>query len=158
MGCCSLLAIQEIKSADAQNRSDLDYGASADQPDIAKNGCGYQLLLPIEQTTALMQWQQEADGGKRDWAFDDPHRVASDALSRLAKIDKASLTGMRVTREAQGRKVYEWKAGKTAAYMIVVSRPYWLSFYSNDQKRVAWVPLAAYESSCRGKNSVTRLK
>jgi hypothetical protein len=159
MGCCTLLAIQEIKSADTENRTELDYGASADQPDITKRGCGYRFLLPIEQTAALMQWQQEADSGKRNWAFDDPQRVASEALTALAKIDAASLTSIRLTHESQGRKVYEWKAdGKLDTYMVVVSRPYWLSFYSHDPKRVAWVPVAAYESSCRGKNAVTRIK
>jgi len=158
MGCCTLLAIQEIKSADTENRSGLDYGAAAEQPNIEKVGCGYSDLLPIEPTGAL-QWQQEADSGKRDWAFYDPQRVASDTLTTLTKIDSASLTNMRLTHETQGRKVYEWKAaGKRETYMVVVSRPYWLSFHSHDPKRVAWTAIAAYESSCRGKNSVTRLK
>ena len=40
MGCCSLLAIQEVKSVDAQSRDDLDYGASNDQPNIAKLDAG----------------------------------------------------------------------------------------------------------------------
>jgi hypothetical protein len=33
MGCCSLFAIQEVKSVDPQDRDDLDYGASYDQLD-----------------------------------------------------------------------------------------------------------------------------
>jgi hypothetical protein len=37
---------------------------------------------------------------------------------------------------------------KKESYMIVVSRPYWLSFYSKDTKKVAWVVVGAYESSC----------
>lgn len=158
MGCCTLLAIQEIKAADTENRSDLDYGASADQPDITEKGCGSRDLLPIEQTAALMQWQQEADSGKRAWAFDDPQQVASDALARLVEIDRALLKSVRLIREAQGRKVYEWRvAGGTETYMVVVSRPYWLSFYSHDPKRVAWAAVAAYKSSCGG-NDVTRLE
>jgi len=32
MGCCSLLAIQQVLSVDPQSREDLDYRASADQP------------------------------------------------------------------------------------------------------------------------------
>jgi hypothetical protein len=47
----------------------------------------------------------------------------------------------------QGRIVYEWKQ-KKASYMAVVSRPYWVSFYSKDPDRVAWIAIAAYESSC----------
>lgn len=36
MGCCSLLAIQEVKSVNPVDRDDLDYGASVDQPDVGK--------------------------------------------------------------------------------------------------------------------------
>jgi hypothetical protein len=32
--------------------------------------------------------------------------------------------------------------------MVVVSRPYWLSFYAHDPSRVAWIAVIAYESSC----------
>jgi len=158
MGCCTLLAIQEIKAADTANDTNLDYGADPDQPDIEKTDCGYRDLLPIDpRTSALMQWQQEADAGMHDWAFDDPKRVASETLTSVAKMDKASPMTMKLTREAQGRKVYELQAGPEA-YMVVVSRPYWLSFYSHDRKRVAWAAIAAYDSSCSGKHSVTRAK
>lgn len=149
-GCCTLFAIQEIKSVDTENHSDLDYAAEPNEPD--KKGCGYRHLLPIEQATALMQWQQEADSGKRDWAFDNPKRVASDALATIAKVNVTLLNKMKLIREAQGRKVYEWKSpGKAETYMVVVSRPYWLLFYSHNSKRVAWVAIAAYGSSCDGK-------
>lgn len=77
MGCCSLLAIQEIKSVDGQDRDDLDYGASADQPDIDKTGCGYRFLTPIQPTSDLIKAQQDADLGGDDWVFDDPRRVRS---------------------------------------------------------------------------------
>lgn len=159
MGCCSMLAIQEIESVDKQDRNDLDYGASPDQPDIEKTECGYRSLLPLERYAALIQSQQEADSGKRAWSFDDPQRVASEALITLTKTDEASLRNMRQTREAQGRKVYDWKApGKSGTYMIVVNRPYWLSFYSHDPNRVAWVILAAHVSSCGKHNAVTRIR
>lgn len=158
-GCCTLFAIQEIKSVDIENNSDLDYGAEPDQPDIDKKGCGYRHLLPIEQTTALMQWQKQVESGKYDWAFDDPQRVALNTLAVLAKVDLALLTNMKLMRETQGRKIYEWKGpGKAGTFMVVVSRPYWLSFYSHDSKRVAWTAIAAYVSSCGGKNGVERLK
>lgn len=32
--------------------------------------------------------------------------------------------------------------------MVVVTRPYLLSFYAKDPTRVAWTMLAAYESPC----------
>src|SRR5215510_3693408 len=80
MGCCSLLAIQEVKSVDPQDRDDLDYGASADQPDIDKTGCGYSDLLPIEPYEDWIKAQQNAEAGQSEWVFNDPQRVASEAL------------------------------------------------------------------------------
>lgn len=140
MGCCSLLTIQEVKSVDGQDRDDLDYGASADQPDIDKTGCGYRFLTPIQPTSDLIKAQQQADQGTDDWVFDDPRRVASSALARCSKTEESSITRLKETRKAQGRFVYEWTpAGKAETYMIVVSRPYLLSFYAHDPKRVAWV-------------------
>ena len=67
----------EVKSADGQNRDDLDYGASADQPDIDKTECGYRFLTPIQPTSDLIKAQQQADQGTDDWVFGDPRRVAS---------------------------------------------------------------------------------
>jgi hypothetical protein len=159
MGCCSLLAIQELKSVDDQDRDDLDYGASADQPDIDKTGCGYRFLTPIQPTSDLIKAQQDADLGGHDWVFDDPQRVASSALARCSNSEESSIVGLKETRKTQGRYVYEWTpAGKAETYMIVVSRPYLLSFYAHDPKRVAWVVAAAYVSSCGKDNSVTRIK
>jgi len=159
MGCCSLLAIQEVKSVDAEDRNDLDYGASADQPDINKAGCGYRFLTPIQPTSDLIKDQQKADLGGDDWVFDDPRQVASNALARCSKSDESGIVGLKEMRRAQGRYVYEWTpAGKSETYMVVVSRPYLLSFYARDPKHVAWVVTAAYLSSCGKDNSVTRIK
>ena len=159
MGCCSLLAIQEIVSASPQDRDDLDYGASADQPEIGKTGCGYSFLTPIQPANDLIHAQQQADLGQTDWAFDDPQRVASKALARFSQIEEPSITGIKEVRKAQGRIVYKWNPpGKVAAYKVVVSRPFWLSLYSRDSKRVAWVVTAAYVSSCDNTNSVTRIR
>ena len=158
MGCCTLLAIQEVKLLDTQNRDDLDYGAGFDQPDIGKVGCGYRFLTPIDATTDSIKAQQEADRGQRDWVFDDPQRVASEAITRFANAEGSSVA-LKETRKAQGRYVYEWKpADKPETYMVVVSRPYLLAFYAHDPKRVTWVVAAAYVSSCRKENAVTRLK
>lgn len=157
MGCCSLLAIQQVVSVDPQDRDDLDYGATADHPNIEEEGCGYTFLTPLESSGALIEAQRKADLGTREWAYNDPQRVATDALAQLLKIDERAITGLSETRRAQGRFVYQWSPrAKGASYMVVVSRPYVLSFYARDPKRVAWVVIAAYKSSCGEDNSVTR--
>ncbi len=159
MGCCSLLAIQEVKSVTAQDRDDLDYGASADQPDLGKVGCGYRELTTIDPTSDLIKAQQRADLSQNDWAFDDPKHVASRAIAQFAHVDEQSIAGLRQTHKAQGRYVYEWSPdGKAETYMVVVSRPYVVSFYARDPKRVAWLVIAAYLSSCAKSNSVTRIQ
>lgn len=157
MGCCSLLAIQEVTSVSPQDRDDLDYGASPDQPNIGKSGCGYRILTPLQPAADLIKTQREAEIAQEDWMFSDPERAGSEAIAKFAKIEPTSVARIKETRKSQGRFVYEWKS-TSETYMIVVSRPYWLSFYANDAKRVSWVVIAAYASSCDGENNVIRLR
>jgi hypothetical protein len=156
MGCCSMLAIQEVKDPDAQWRADLDYGESNEKLDFSQEGCALRMLLPAEQDAALLQAQRDADSGTRDWAFTDPARVAWDALSHTAHVSHDLSAGIKLSHDSQSRKTYEWKSaasspgGNSKSYMVVVSRPYWLSFYAHDSHRVAWVAVIAYEASCSG--------
>jgi hypothetical protein len=146
MGCCSLLAIQDVKDADTQWRADLDYGESNEKLDLPDPDCTLRMLLPDEQNAVLMQAQRDADNGSRSWAFTDPARVAADALEHLAKR-KVTSADLKLARDSAARKAYQW-TGKNRSYTVVVSRPYWLSYYAHDSKRVAWVAVAAYEISC----------
>ena len=149
MGCCSMLAIQEVKDPDTHWRADLDYGESNEKLDFSPS-CTLRMLLPEEQDAALMQAQHDAESGSRDWAFTDPARVASDALSHTAHISADKLAGIQLTRDSPARKTYASRAGNSKSYMVVVSRPYWLSFYAHDPSRVAWVAVIAYEATCTG--------
>lgn len=136
MGCCSLLAIQQVLHVDPHDRDDLDYSGSPDQPDVDKLQCGYQELTPPYSYRSSLEAQQEAEAGERAWAFTDPLRVASDALAELLKVDKRSVAEIKETRKTQGRVVYEWHPDKNPMrYMVVVSRPYWLSFMGATGKR-----------------------
>jgi hypothetical protein len=108
------------------------------------------MLLPEEQDAALLRAQHDADSGSRDWAFTDPARVAADTLAKTAHLGHDA-AAMKLTHDSPARKTYEWKsAGSSKSYMVVVSRPYWLSFYAHDPSRVAWVAVIAYESACSG--------
>jgi hypothetical protein len=157
MGCCSLLAIQQVVSVDPHDREDADYSLSPDQPRIGEVGCGYRLLVHFLQYDDLIQAERSAEAGERNWAFDDPKRVASDALAASLKTDKLPTEEIKQTSSVQGRIVYEWiPDGKDVSYMVVVSRPYWLSFYAKDKMKIAWVVIAAYESSCTNHKAVTR--
>jgi len=151
MGCCSLLAIQQIVAVDPETRTDLDYRSSADEPKIEnKAGCGVRDLLFKHMRGELIDAQRHAEAGEPPFAFDDPDRVGAGSLAALLQVDAGSITHFKRTHEAQGRVSYEWRSrGDTPnSYMVVVSKPYWLSFYAKDPKKVAWVVIAAYESSC----------
>jgi len=151
MDCCSLLAIQQIVAVDPQTRTDLDGRPSADEPKIENRaGCGVRDLLFKHPRAELIDAQRHAEAGEPPFAFDDPDRVGAGSLAALLQVDAGSITHFKRTHEAQGRVSYEWRSrGDTPnSYMVVVSKPYWLSFYAKDPKKVAWVVIAAYESSC----------
>ena len=158
MGCCSLLAIQEVKQVSPQDRDDLDYGASYDQPDLEKAGCGFNFLTPIMPGSELLDAQKQAERDPSTRAFDDPERVASDFLIAQLKLQDSGSLALKQIRKVQSRVVFEWQqASKTEKYMVVVSRPYLLSYYAENPERVAWVVVAAYVSSCGKGNSVSRI-
>ena len=152
MGCCSLLAIQEVKDPDTDWRPDLDYGESGQQLDFSPPGCDLRALLPEEQNPALFEAQHDAESGRREWAFTEPARVAADALTRATHVGPEVVAAMKLTHDSPGRKTFEWiTSGSAKRYMVAVSRPYWLSFYARDPHRVAWVAVVAYETTCSGK-------
>jgi hypothetical protein len=161
MGCCSLLAIQQVRWVSPQDRDDLDYGASYDQPDATKIGCGFRYLTDIYSVADWIAAQHDADQNQQNWAFGDPRQVALTALIQYAHAGARSIAGLKEKRKGQGRRVYEWKntgkAGKKV-YMVVVSRPSLLSFYAQDPLRVVWVVTAAYASSCAEDSSVKRVE
>ena len=149
LGCCSLLAIQEIKDADTTRRNDLDYGESTEKLSLPDPDCTLRMLLPDEQTSTFLQAQHEAESASREWAFTDPARVAAETLSHVAHLKAVSAAGLKLTHDTLARKTYQWSTGHSAkTYTITMSRPYWLSFYARDPHQVAWVPVAAYETTC----------
>jgi ferredoxin-thioredoxin reductase catalytic subunit len=147
MGCCSLLAIEQIVSVEPHTSIELDYGYYSDQPDLEKLGCGnYRFLTELREFENILKAQVLADSAQADWFFTDPQRVATERLAKLLMVDPNSIE-LKQTRKLQGRVIYDWHPrGKRTRYMVVVSRPYWLSFYAKDPKNVAWVVLAAFES------------
>lgn len=151
MGCCSLLAIQQIVSVDAQDRDDLDYGASADDPDTDHNGCGgYQFMTPIFPGNEVIEMQHKADSDAASKTLNEPETAAQEYLASSEKPLDPRLLKLSVSRKTNGRIVYDvLDSSSGARYMIVMSRPYLLSLYARDPKRVAWVPLAAFRlTSC----------
>ena len=145
-GCCSLLAIQQIRDVDSVDRRDVDYDPAPDQPDVSGVGCGYRDLTGSFELSKLIAAQHEAEE-RRPWAFDDPLRVAREAFDRFAVAGTAFT--LAETRRSQGRIVFASapSVGRSIS-MVVVSRPYLVTFYARDPRQTAWIAVAAYESFC----------
>jgi len=145
MGCCSLLVIQQVLAVDPHDRNDLDYESYVDQPDVDKLNCGgYRDLTGVLPYQDMLAAQTNAEGGKEFWAFDDPRRVAIEGLAKLLKVDGTTIA-VKELRKSQGKIIFEWHPKGKKRYMVIITRPYWLSFYSHSQGKVAWVLAAAYE-------------
>ena len=147
MGCCSLLAIQQVVSVEPQSSTELDYGLAPEQPDIKKENCGYEILSDMLDFDPLLKAQRHAEVAQAEWLFTDPKRVGTSSLGKLLSVADDSIE-LKQTRQSQGRVIYEWHPRGEKSYMIVVSRPYWMSSYAKDPNRVAWVVLGAYELFC----------
>ena len=149
MGCCSLLVIQQVLEVDPENRTDVDFRSEPDQPTASKIGCGVKIVLEGASPSKIAA-QRQAEAGPRAWSMDDPARVASDALIGLLNLAPETAINLTQVRKLPGRSIFEWKpGGKKETYTVVVHRPYWLSFYAQDPKKLAWVVMAVYEFSCQ---------
>lgn len=158
MGCCSLLTIQEVVTVDGQGRDDIDYRAGYEQPDIDKTGCGYRDLMSFELFKGIAQRQRDADEKGPGWVFEDPGRVAIHELAILAGLNERIIK-LKQTASAQGHRVYEWRLkSEDRSYMVVVSRPYLATFYARDPKKIAWMPIAAFEAGCNLDNSAVKVR
>lgn len=146
----NILAIERIVEVDLRRSKAFDYTGrlSGDEPDGDHVGCGFTELIDRYPSAEFLKAQEKADRGEDEWTFTDPRRVASDKLAKLLSIDENSIK-LTLKRQAPGRFVYEWRPKKEGDYYVmVVTRPYVLSFYAKDPNRVTWVVRAAYEAGC----------
>jgi len=150
MGCCSLFAIQRVETFEPHTSTDVDYTAVAGW--YESEGCKYGSLsyknhvsinYDDEQAKQAIAEQGLADSGERAWAFTDPQRVAIESLKPFYG-DEVPL--LRKVKSTPARQVFRWRnAGKTVT--IVVTRPYWLSFYAKTSS-VAWISTMIKEADC----------
>ena len=144
MGCCSLFVVEKVLWVDPHDNPNLDYG----HWDEVSPACDYQGL---DGTTESFQLRALERAGNIDsWAFDNPQRVAEDAVRKMVKGDAEAVLrkAPTVTKRAIGRMIYQWHPEKHVYYSFIVSRPYMLSIYSSDPKKIPWVVISAYKSSC----------
>jgi hypothetical protein len=145
MGCCSLFVIQQVLSVDDQRRPDLDYSDTPEQPT-----CYTVQILTMPDTQSLMlDAQRRAEQGVEAYAFTSDHDVAVAAMKSYVKDLKAGDLTLKVKSRNTYRSVYVASVqGSADHYMIVLSRPYWLSLSAADPTKVAWVVLGSYKMPC----------
>jgi hypothetical protein len=146
-GCCTLLAIQQVKDADFKDRPGLD-PYSLPEPLISgfhKMTVTYYFLVPEDVGKFILDSQKSAEDGSRSWAFEDPKRVALDLIESDLHGEPIDPSALRPTAKAVAGSIeYELNlSSMRKKYSITVSRPYWLSFYAHDPNRVAWVVVDA---------------
>jgi hypothetical protein len=142
--CCSLLVIQRVVDVDDRLRPDLDYSNSPEQPDTYPHKDLWAASTPAQNLRDLHR--AEYDSG--EYAFTDRERVAREAIAPYAPAPRVNPESLVMTRKSGNayRAVYMAAAQDSQRqFMIVVNRPYWLSYSAKDPNRVPWVVLAAYE-------------
>jgi hypothetical protein len=80
-------------------------------------------------------------------------------LTRDAKIDPLKLILTKTLSNAYRVNYVGKVRGSKVRYLVVLSKPYWLSFSAADPAKVAWVVLSASETCDKdGPNTVRVLK
>jgi hypothetical protein len=149
LGCCSLFAIDRVVSFEPHTRTDLDYTSEAGwyEKEGCDNGIRYERQVSISYSDSAVDEaiaeQRNADSGERAWAFTDPERVAMESLKPFYP---GQIPDLHRVKKTSARQVFHWKNGKNRV-VIVVTRPYWLSFYSAS-KTVVWVGTMVKEAGC----------
>jgi hypothetical protein len=148
MGCCSLFVIQRVDSFEPHARIDLDYTSEAGF--YEKEGCRSSstrdltfVSIPDGTTDDAIKEQMTADQGRAPWAFNDPREVALRSLKSLYPVQTPKL---RLVRQSPSRRVFQW-SNANKSVTVVVSRPYWLSFYASSSS-VVWVATMIKEAEC----------
>lgn len=134
-GLYSLFVIERVIAVEPHDLRNVDYRSVIDEPALETARCFSQ---PFSLAHADgIELQRQADAGPRAWSFTDPLRVAREQLQQPR-------LRLHVVRKTRGSISY--RAGN---HYIVVSRLYWLSFFAANRRRVAWVPVAVYETGCK---------
>ncbi len=150
LGCCSLFVIQRVESFEPHTRSDLDYTSEAGW--YESEGCKdasvqYKRHVSLQYSDGEVEQaiaeQQKADNDEAAWAFSDPQRVA---LGSLKPYYPDQVPVLRRVKKTPTRYVFRWNKGKDRV-VVVVTRPYWLSFYAKSRS-VVWVSTMIKEAGC----------
>jgi hypothetical protein len=136
-GCCSLLAVEQVISTDTPD-TELDTRSVSDENKYLEKFNSYEFIYDVPKGKEIIKQQKSAEDGSLSWRLTDHRRVVSEYLSSQVKNDPAPAKNLKIVEQSAGRIVYIARS-RSKQFVIVVSRPYWLSFYSKDPKKVIWI-------------------
>ena len=142
-GMYTLLAIEQIVAVDPHDLPDVDYGSAPSYPED-EAGC-YRESSGSGRDEAIER-QHQAEAGASS-AFDNPMSVAAQYLSavRSEPVDFR----LELAERAPGRLLYKATSPDSPLhYWVIVSRPYWLTFFAKDRRRIAWTPIGSRQVGC----------
>lgn len=150
LGCCSLFVVEQVVRFDPHIRKDVDY--TAEEGWYESEGCNWQSMKHMKDVSLndpksakqAVAEQAAADSGARAFAISDPREVALESWKSIYGDVVPNLSEVRSTA---GRHVFRARE-KGRDIVIVVMRPYWLSFFSENGS-VAWVTTTVKEADCR---------
>lgn len=146
MGIGSLFVVQQVVSVGLQSRVGFDTASSVDQPVSDAERCGTYSFLFFPDRKKDIELQKRIDAGELAWRVTNPTRVAEEGLLGVLESKPSKPVKLIETKRANGRIVYHWRPNgkREISYMVVVSKPYWLSFYAEEPAKTGWVMSAAY--------------
>lgn len=144
MGVYSLLAIQKVIRIDEFRGENLNYLLEPGFSEL--EDADKKEFFRLSDIKERIELQRNADNGERKWSFENPQEVATETLSKHLQIDEKSIVGMKAFNKLKNQVAYNWMQISTGeTFIIVVSRPSWLSFYAKNKNKVVWIPVSLYK-------------
>ena len=171
MGCCSLFVISRIETVDTDYTEELDYYTDEWNVGMPRS-CYSEQMLGLPNNETARTWQQTVNGGRETWRY-NPEDVAEEQVkklkadvsgtkpgptTRLLSPDKSHLKPLNDDQPTDTLlemkslpylKTYEWiEPDRVTRFVVVVSRPYWLTEFAVSPDKVIWVPVGSSLLQC----------
>ncbi len=136
-GMSSLFVIQQVMKVELEGRGQFDTVSSIGFDDEDCDAYSH-MWDPNEKQD--LENQKLANKGNAGWMIDDPQKVATEGLLSLLNSKKKQVPKLKEIKSGKGTITYRWNPGgsEDGRYLVIVSRPYWLSFYAAHPDKVIW--------------------
>lgn len=140
-GMSSLLAIQQIKSFEPHDRSDIDYRDTFIGNETPENAEYWfnTLAYWTENEDVPLDFQKIAADAETKINRNNPEEIATDYLAKTLGVNKVNLAKPKKIKTLPSVIVYEWNLSKTKGFRVTVGHPYMLLPYLKDPTNFPWI-------------------